>query len=129
MTAQTPAPPAPYDLAAELPGTAVAAPARRNGLAITSLVAGLVAFALGAIPVVNILALVAGVAAIAVGVVVLRRRPTEGKGLAIAGISLGALGTLTAALVLVVLGALFTTGSALESEFGEGFTEVVIEEN
>lgn len=92
-----------------------ASPSRRSGLAIAALVVGILSILLCLIPVVNIVSIVGGIAALVLGIVALRKLVpgVNGKGMAVAGIVLGALSAVVAVVVSVVLG--LAIGDAIES--------------
>jgi hypothetical protein len=96
----------PYALGDAVPGSAFApAPPRRNGLALTAFVVGLVSILVCLIPLVNVLSVLGGLVAVVVAIVALRRLTpgVTGKGFAIAGLVLGAISAVVAALMLVGL--------------------------
>ncbi|RIJ54470.1 Ltp family lipoprotein [Clavibacter phaseoli] len=94
-TATMPPPPPPYGV-------------RPKGLAVAALVVGIVAFLTGLAP---FFGLIAGAAAVVLGILALRR--AQSKGMAITGLSLGAVGAVTSLVVtLVFAAALGTAGSS-----------------
>lgn len=108
-----PPPPSPYGPPAPA-GTATMPPppppygVRPKGLAIAALVVGIVAFLTGLAP---FFGLIAGAAAVVLGILALRR--AQSKGMAITGLSLGAVGAVTSLIVtLVFAAALGTAGSS-----------------
>lgn len=81
------------------------APAPRpSGLAVTSLILGIVALVLGFLPFIGLISVFLGLAAVIIGIIALRR--LQPRGLAIAGIVTGALGIVTAILITTVLSVL-----------------------
>ncbi|GAA4166375.1 hypothetical protein GCM10022286_30940 [Gryllotalpicola daejeonensis] len=116
--AQTPIPP--YAEAASAPPHAQQAPvapyapqqgasAPSKGLAITSLVLGIVAFATAFIPIWSWVALFLGVAAVVLGVFSLIKR--RGTGLAITGLIFGGVGLVLAVIASIMWAAIFSAGS------------------
>ncbi|KDP90564.1 MULTISPECIES: Ltp family lipoprotein [Clavibacter] len=77
-----------------------------KGLAIAALVVGIVAFLSGLAPVVG---LIIGAAAVVLGILALRRG--QSKGMAITGLSLGAVAAVTSLIVTIVFAAAFSTTS------------------
>jgi hypothetical protein len=98
-----------------------------SGLAVAALVLGILALLVSAVPVVNLLALIGGIAAIALGVVAARRtgRGGPGRALAVVGAVLGGIAVTVAVLVLLVVGALFTTaGTTVDGELSDVIVEL-----
>ena len=105
-----PPPPSPYGPAAPR-GTGTLPPppygVRPKGLAIAALVVGIVAFLSGLVPVFG---LIAGAAAVVLGILALRR--AQGKGMAITGLSLGAVAAVTSLFVTIAFAAALSSTSA-----------------
>ena len=79
-----------------------------NGLAVAALVVGILSILLAWIPVINIVAIIGGLVAVVLGALALnkiKKSGQGGKGLAIAGLILGALSVVAGILVNVALGA------------------------
>lgn len=91
------------------PGTPTTGPGTPKGLAVAALVAGIVAFLTGLLPVFGI---IVGIAAVVLGILALRRR--QPKALAVTGLALGAVGLVVSLLVTIGIGALI--GSADDDE-------------
>ncbi len=94
-------PSSPYGVA----GGPATLPPRRSGLAVAAFVVGLLSVLVCAIPVINLAALVGGVVAVVLAIVALRKLVpgVTGKGLAIAGLVLGAVSVAVAVVVSVLL--------------------------
>ena len=95
---------APQQPDAGAPFGAPVVPSRRSGLALAAFVVALVSLLVSAIPFVNAVSVVGGLVAVVLAVVALRKLVpgVTGKGFAIAGIVLGALAVVVAAVVWVV---------------------------
>ena len=78
-----------------------------TGLAITALIVGIVALVLSVIPVLGMVSIVLGLIAVVFGIIAIVKK-TAGKGMAITGIILGALGAVVAMIITALLGAAFT---------------------
>jgi len=85
-------------------------PKKSSGLALASLIVGIVAFLAGWVPVFGALI---GVAAVVLGIFTLRKR--QSKGMAITGIVLGAVALLTSILMTISVGVAMSNPSAFKS--------------
>jgi hypothetical protein len=100
---------APYDKApyGQAPyGQYPTEPARRNGLAVTALVLGIVAILLSFIPAIGMVSFLLGPLAIVFGIIALVKK--QKKGLSITGIVLGALAAIIAGVITAILAMLAT---------------------
>ncbi|GAA2721353.1 hypothetical protein [Cellulomonas aerilata] len=95
------------DLPADAPGGSPLPQPRHSRAAVAAFVVGLVSVVLCALPLVNLISVVGGLVAVVLGVVGLRtlRPGVPGKGFAIAGTVLGAVGLVVAVVMLLVIGA------------------------
>lgn len=87
------------------PGGGLAPQQQSNGLAIASLVCGIIALLLSWIPFVNLLAFVLGLVAVGTGIGGIRRARTPGvgqKGLAVGGLVTGIIALLLSLLIIVL---------------------------
>lgn len=103
------------------PNPAPAVAAKRSGMAVASLVLGIVAAALSWVPIVNNLAFLVGLVGLVLGIVAIvgcGRKGKSGKGLAIAGVVLGVV-----ALVVVL-----ATQSAYTAAIDEAFQGGTVQE-
>ncbi|HVM00487.1 MAG TPA: DUF4190 domain-containing protein [Egibacteraceae bacterium] len=127
---QTPPPP-PWDGGGSSPGGQAtwdapsAPPPQRgsNGVAIASLVCGIIALLLSWIPLINVLALILAIVAVVTGVMGIRRANQPGvgqKGLAIGGLVTGILGALLSVAILLAVFAAFS-----DPQFREPFERLM----
>ncbi len=106
--------PTPVEQPASVAPVAAAPPAPVNGLAVASLVVGLVAFVSGWVP---FWGLLTGTAAVVLGILALKR--VHGKALAVTGIITGGLAALTGLIFTAVLVAGIISAANYESEMND----------
>lgn len=86
-----------------------------RGMAITSLVFGIIAVVLCLIPFIGFISIVGGLVAVAVGIIALAKKK-PGRGMSIAGVIMGGLGLIVAVIVTIVTLVLINAGVESMSE-------------